>query len=189
MCIRDRAHFARDEARFDAVIELLGSQASQLNRDGLELLVDAYDQCDDIRGVEEALQLLSIRLDEGRRYRDLLECNLRRAQLAEQRGDVDAAGRLYERCNTYDATHLPTLFSMGQFFVSLKDYDAALPPLQAALLQQAKLTDDERLKLFLALGAAREARGELNKARDMYSRVLTIDAADPRANESLERLA
>ena len=180
---------AHGEGQFDMVIELLASQSSVLNRDGLELLVDAYDQLDDIHGMEETLQLLAVRLDEARRYRDLLECNFRLATLAEKRGDVETAGRLYERCNTYDATHLPTLLRMGQLFVSMSNYDVALPPLQAALLQQAKLTDDERLKLFLALGAAREARGELNKARDMYSRVLSLDAAHPLANESLERLA
>jgi len=112
-----------------------------------------------------------------------------RARLAEARGDQRAALADYERVFAIDARRVPSLVALGRLRHATGDLDGALKALQAAHVNQSTVKDKTiKRDLFFVFGQIREARGEADRAKDMYRRARSADRDFAPATEALERL-
>ena len=152
-------------------------------------LADLYQLDGRIDDAREMLRALALTLEKDRRHSDLEACLFSLGCFAEDAGEFVEAESHFRRCFELDASHLPMLLRYGGLLVQREDWTQGLRVLQAALLQQAKLNDNERADLFFNLGCVRRATGDGRKARDMFNRVLLIEETHQQAQDAIDQLS
>ncbi len=191
--------------------ELLKEQASVLRErlDDPEAAVDALEQANDIepgdpeitRPLVDAylaagkwdkakplLEDLVASLRKARKFRELPRLLHRMGLVAQQLGDEEGALEHFKASHDIDATYLPNLISLGKAYYAREDWQAALKVFQTMLLHQSEMKSvADRVDLFYHLGKVRLALGDKRRAKDMFSRALSLDRDHAPSKEGLEQ--
>ena len=152
-------------------------------------LVDAYLAAGH---TDEAKPLLDQLIDALRQRRKLKELHVYlhlRGKAHQQAGDEDEALEDYEAAHDLDATYVPNLLSLGQWYFDHERWQEALKVFQTMLLHQAEIRDDNaKAEVFWRLGKVRLELGDDRRAKDMFNRALMLVPGHGPSKEALEGL-
>ena len=99
-----------------------------------------------------------------------------RGQIRQGQGDLAGAEQSFNDAYQTDMTYLPNLMSLGKLRYAQGDLTAALKHFQTMLLHQMSLKDpNDRVEIFYHLGRIMQEKGDVRRARDMYTRALSIN--------------
>ncbi|MEK6607086.1 MAG: tetratricopeptide repeat protein [Myxococcota bacterium] len=125
----------------------------------------------------------------GKRSKELAHVFTRLGAITEERGDLATAVGYYDEALKLDATHAPTLGSLGRLAMASGDWEKARKVYRSIML--GNLEDAAGLakgELYLQLGTVHAKLGEPAKAQNMLERGLEADPGNARIQETLAGL-
>ncbi|MBM4291539.1 MAG: tetratricopeptide repeat protein, partial [Deltaproteobacteria bacterium] len=203
--LRRKAPLAQGAERLRALVEVArlarqaGDAATQLSaleaayaeapQDAkvVEPLVELYIEAGRLGEAEPLVARLVSQFEAARQAKPLSRALFRLGQLAEARGDLAGAQGAFERARAADATFASNLVALSRVLVAREEWGPAKDVLRALLLQR-QVTDAERVEIFYLNGLARLSEGDERKAKEMFERALSVDAAHALSRERLARL-
>ncbi|MEZ4462001.1 MAG: tetratricopeptide repeat protein [bacterium] len=151
--------------------------------------MDAYISAGAFDRAEPLLVSIVAQLREDRKLKDVVRFLHLQGKLAEQKGDLDAAFEAYEGVHKVDASYIPNLLSLGRMLYRREDWDGALKMFQTLLLHQMNIDQDQdKVDVYYHLGMVRWHQGDPRRAKDMFSRALSIDAKHEPTKQALSQL-
>ena len=167
-------------------------QARQLTPDDPEVtrpLVEAYVAAEHWSEARPLLDSLIEALKSRRKLKELHVYLHLRGVVAEETADPDGARSDFEAAHELDATYLPNLISLGQWYFTNTQWDNALKIFQTLLLHQSEIQGTEqKADVFWHLGRIRQELGDARRAKDMFSRALMLVPGHERSKKGLETL-
>jgi tetratricopeptide (TPR) repeat protein len=106
----------------------------------------------------------------------------------ERTGDVAGAVEAYRLARQHDAANVANLLALGRLLAAREENGEALKVLQALLLQQNRLTEEQTIDLFLKLTEICLADNDDKRARQYVGRLLRLAPDHPRGAELKARL-
>jgi tetratricopeptide (TPR) repeat protein len=132
--------------------------------------------------------LIAAREKQGRRA-DLYRLQFLRGRVASERGDLGTARRAWQASFSLNASYVPNIISLGKLHMQLGESEDALRVFQTALLHQHAIDSDAtKVDVFYHLGLLRKRGGDLRRAKDMFSRALSIDPQHGPSQEALREI-
>ena len=167
-------------------------QARQLTPDDPEVtrpLVEAYVAAEHWSEAKPLLDSLIEALRSRRKLKELHVYLHLRGVVSEETASPDDARADYEAAHELDATYLPNLISLGQWYFTNEQWDNALKIFQTLLLHQSEIQDaEQKADVFWHLGRIRQQLGDARRAKDMFSRALMLVPGHERSKKGLETL-
>ena len=153
------------------------------NGEVLEGLVQHFEaKGDDARVAELLGRLLTARVAR-RDLSNLAVMAHRLGEVRERLGDGEGAVEAYRLCRQHDAGNVENLLALGRLLYERKDHPEALKVLQALLLQQNRLSQEQMTDLFLELTEICVADGDDKRALQYVGRLLRLDPEHARGCE------
>ena len=188
----EMANIARDQLNDPAKRVAALEKASQLAPGELsvvEPLLDAYINAGTFDRAEPLLASIIQQLRDDRKLKDVVRFLHLQGKLAEQKGDSDAAFEAYEGAHKVDASYIPNLLSLGRMLFHKEDWDGALKMFQTLLLHQMNIDrDQDKVDVYYYLGMVRWHQGDPRRAKDMFSRALSIDPKHEATKQAMSQL-
>jgi tetratricopeptide (TPR) repeat protein len=103
-------------------------------------------------------------------------------------GNYAEAIQAHQECNRLDSAHLLNLIALSKLLYASQQWEEAVKTLQVAMLKQAELTTQQKIDVYYMVGMASRNMGDLNRARQMFRRVLGIDRNHKPSIKALESL-
>lgn len=124
-----------------------------------------------------------------RRMKDVAGYKERLAGIFHASGDMDAALSAYEEAFRVDPTNVKTMAGLGSLYYGKQDWDKARRIYRSMVLQNIDPSVGiTKADVYFYLGEIHKALGEVPKAKDMYKRALSQDAAHAHAKAALEAM-
>ncbi|MBA2663736.1 MAG: tetratricopeptide repeat protein [Bradymonadaceae bacterium] len=182
-----RKHIADPGARINAL-----EKARALRPDDLtvvEPLLDAYIAANHLDRAEPILSGIITSLIDARRIKEVVRFHHLQGKLAEQKGDSPGALESYDAAHKIDATYIPNLLSLGKLHFRMEDWDQALKAFQTLLLHQMNIKENsDKVDVYFHLGHVRKKLGDDRRAKDMFTRALSIDPHHEASRQALTAL-
>ncbi len=170
---------ARDEVQdyptaVRALEQVFRSQPEDLETG--EALLDAYIKSDDLNKAQPLLAEIIAKLEESKQSKRLPPFHHMRGQIEKKLGNMDAALAAFKAAYDINATYLPNLLDLGRYYFDQQNWDEALKFFQTMLLHQMNIKDKAmKVDIFYHLGMVRMHSGDARKAKDMFTRALSVD--------------
>ncbi len=155
----------------------------------VEPLLDAFINAGAFDRAEPLLESIIQQLRDDRKLKDVVRFLHLQGKLAEQKGDSEAAFEAYEGAHKVDASYIPNLLSLGRMLFHKQDWDGALKMFQTLLLHQMNIDrDQDKVDVYYYLGMVRWHQGDPRRAKDMFSRALSIDPKHEPTKQAMSQL-
>ena len=154
-----------------------------------EALLNAYIQAKRTDEARPILTHLIEGLERGGRagQRELYRYQHQKGDLATAAGDDDAALVAYKAAQQQNSSYVPNLVSLGKLHFRHERWEDSFQVFQAALLNQLSIRDAGlKVDVFYHLGELRLKKGEVRRARDMFTRALSANRDHAPSQEGLK---
>ncbi|MCA9523948.1 MAG: tetratricopeptide repeat protein [Myxococcales bacterium] len=160
----------------------------------VETLVAAHLDRNDLPRAAHHLEWLVDYLRNNRKFKELHGTAHQLGGVYEQLGEKDQAIKFYkianeQLANVNSPSYLANLVSLGRLLCEQEQWADALKIYQTMLLQQTRIKEPEiKVELFFNLGRIMLQQGETRRAKEYFSRVLSVDRNHEAAKAILESL-
>ncbi|MDX9721049.1 MAG: tetratricopeptide repeat protein [Myxococcota bacterium] len=186
------AETAREELADFATAARALETVYQTNTEDLEmaeLLLDAYIKSDELAKAQPLLDGIIEQLDAAKQNKRLPPFYHMRGQLALKAGDREAALASFKSAHAINATYMPNLFDLGRLYFEQEDWQEAMKYFQNMLLNQMNIKEKSmKVEVFYYLGMVRVKTDDPRRARDMFTRALSIEPNHAPSKEALGQL-
>jgi Tfp pilus assembly protein PilF len=109
--------------------------------------------------------------------------------MLKQNGDISGAREAFEAASAIDKNNIANNLELGILLYEAGEYEAAGAALNKLLLHQMNIKDkNTKVKIFYYLGMYRMKTNEPKRAKDMFTRALSVDPNHAPTKEALASL-
>jgi len=174
-----------------ALVEEL-EMAYSLDLDNVDLaeeLANAYIQAGNYDRASPLVEELIERRGAKANKKERARMQHLRGQILQGAGDLAGAEEAFDQAYQTDMTYLPNLMSLGKLRYSQGELESSMKIFQTMLLHQMSLKSSrDRVDIFYHLGRIMLAKGDRRRARDMFTRALSIDRNHEPSKQGLSEL-
>jgi tetratricopeptide (TPR) repeat protein len=151
-------------------------------------IVKFYLKTGDEQKAVPYLEWLVNYLEAKRRLRELPPYAHELGRILEAAGDLTRAVEYYRICHEHDASNINNTLALARLHVRNRDMEKAMRVLQPLLLRIDALEPEQKKEVLLSIAGIHESRGDMKKARQFVTRLLSDQPDCREAREALSRL-